>query len=127
MARVPPAPLSRASRRQSFPKFRVEDYDPRRFSDNYNLELSVGDVMGQASAFTVSGQRIRVNAGGSDVTLNNGVVLDDGLLYVEGDLHVRGGVKGTGAVVAEGKLTIEGPSAVDGELPALVSGSGWPV
>lgn len=106
------------------PDIRVEDYDPRKFNDTYNLELEPGQVAGQAGAFEVSSQRIRVNAGGSEVRFDNGVVLDDGLLFVEGDLHIRGGIKGKGAVVATGRIIVDGPSALEGDMTALVSGGG---
>ena len=106
------------------PEIQVSDYDPRKFNDAYSLELEPGQVVGQPGAFEVSSQRIRVNAGGSEVRFDNGVVLDDGLLFVEGDLHIRGGIKGKGAVVATGRIIVDGPSSLEGDMTALVSGGG---
>ena len=106
------------------PDINISDYDPRKFNDAYNLELEPGQVAGQAGAFEVSSQRIRVNANGSTVRFDNGVVLDDGLLFVEGDLHIRGGIKGKGAVVATGRIIVDGPSSLEGDMTALVSGGG---
>ena len=106
------------------PSLNISDYDPLNFNDTYTVEAAPGDVMGQPEPLDISNTRLRVNANGNRVEINNGINLDDGMMYVEGDLIVRGGVRGKGAIVATGKVEIYGQSSIDGEMTALLSGGG---
>lgn len=105
------------------PSLDIASYDPRRFDDSYNLELSPSDAESRG-VLEASLLRVRVDTHGNTLNLNHGVKLDDGMLFVDGDVVIRGGVTGKGAIVATGKVTIYGASALEGDSTAVVSGGG---
>jgi cytoskeletal protein CcmA (bactofilin family) len=105
----------------------IEDYDPERpelMSEGLSITMSPTDAQAEANGLEVSEVRVKVNATGGPLVLNNGVKLSDGLLYVDGDVVIRGGVQGTGAIFATGKITIVGPTSLDSDTAALISGGG---
>lgn len=103
----------------------ISDYDFQQnpsLQDGRNLTMTPAEARGQSGGLEISEYRVKINAGGAPLELNNGLQLNDGALFVDGDVVIRGGVTGRGAITATGKITIHGPSALASDQVALISG-----